>query len=76
LLGPRFRLGLAASNSRLLDCVAFRVTCFPLDLDLRLDLCTSLHEGIGEGVKGYSTDVDELEAMLGAMVNEGARVWR
>jgi hypothetical protein len=77
LFGPRFRLGcLPMSNSRLATCVAFRVARFPFDLDFGLALCTSLLNGAGEGVNAYWSDDDELEAKLGAEINEGARVWK
>jgi len=76
-LGPRFRLGLPISNSTLAVCAAGRVTCFPFDFDfVGLAFCTSLSKGMGEGVNGYRSDVDELDARLGAVVNEGAGVWR
>ncbi len=75
VFGPLFRLRFSMSTSRLADCAAFRVVCFPLDFDLRLTFCKSLRNGTGEGVNPYWSDVDELEAKLGAMVNGGARAW-
>jgi hypothetical protein len=63
------------SNWPLADCVAFRVTCFPLSLDLGLAFST-LRERMGEVVNGYRSDVDELDAKLGGVINDGTVVWK
>lgn len=63
------------SNLPITDCVEFRLIYFLLSLDAGLAFFT-LRERMGEVVKGYRGNVDELDAKLGSVVNDGTVVWK
>jgi hypothetical protein len=61
LFALRFRFGLPVSNSRLANCVAFRVVRFPFSFDFGLAFCTFLRTEAGGGVNAPWREVDEPE---------------
>lgn len=75
MFGPRLRFALPVSNSRLADCVAFRVARFPFPFDFGLAFCTFFGKEGGEGVNAPWSEVDEPEVRLRTVVNEGW-VWK
>ena len=73
LFGLRFRFGLPVSNSRLTNCVAFRVVRFPFPFDFGLAFRPFLCKEVsgGEGVNAPWREVDEPGVGLRTVVNEG-----
>jgi hypothetical protein len=58
-----------------MDCVTFHAARFPFDFDLESTFCAFLcTKGWGGGVNAYWSDVDDVEAELGAVI-EGVEYW-
>ncbi len=64
------------NNPRFADCVTFHAARFPFDFDLESTFCAFLcTKGWGGGVNAYWSDVDDVEAELGAVMSEGVEDW-